>query len=79
MDVRGEFMEITIDRYIEELNKCMQMHPDYIEGHHVKATYLKRDVKLYDAEDNKIEDSESKAYSDCKVQLELKYELAFKK
>ena len=52
-------MEITIDRYIEELNKCMQMHPDYIEGHHVKATYLKRDVKLYDAEDNKIKDSES--------------------
>ncbi|MDH3610029.1 MAG: hypothetical protein OEQ24_12410 [Gammaproteobacteria bacterium] len=72
-------MEITIDKYVEELNKCMQMHPDYIEGHHVKMTYLKRDVKLYDAEDNKIEASLSKAYLDCKVQMELKYKSAFKK
>lgn len=52
----------------------MQMHPDYIEGHHVKATYLKRD-----AEDNKLDDSESKAYLDCKVQLHLKHDYGFKK
>jgi hypothetical protein len=68
-------MEITIDKYVDELNKCMQMHPDYIEGHHVKTTYLKRDVKLYDAEDNKIQGSLSKAYLDCKIQMELKYKL----
>lgn len=72
-------MEITIEKYVDELNKCMQMHPDYTEGHHVKATYLKHDVKLYDAEDNKIEGSLSKAYLDCKTQMELKYKLTFKK
>ena len=72
-------MEITIDKYVDELNKCLQMHPNYIEGHHVKATFLKRDVKLYDAEDNKIEGSLSKAYLDCKTQMELKYKLNFKK
>ena len=72
-------MEITLDKYVEELNKCMQMHPDYIEGHHAKANFLKSGVKLYDAEDNKIDDSLSKAYLDCKAQMKLKYDLVYKK
>tara|TARA_R110002096_G_C14541479_1_gene718486 strand:+ start:498 stop:710 length:213 start_codon:yes stop_codon:yes gene_type:complete len=70
-------MEITLDKYVDDLNKCMQMHPDYIEGHHVKATFLKTGVKLYDGQDNKIEFSLSKAYLDCKTQMELKYKLTF--
>lgn len=69
-------MDISIDEYIEALNKCMQMHPDYIEGHQVKKTYLKNEVRLYDAEGNKIEDSLSKAYIDCKAQLALKYRIS---
>ena len=76
--MKGYVMDISVDEYIEELNKCMQMHPDYIEGHYAKANYVKRDVELFDAEDNKIHSSDSKAFIDCEAKMALKHKLVFK-
>ena len=72
-------MDIKVEKYLEELNKCMQMHPDYIEGLYAKLNSMERGIELYDAEGNKVSGALSKAFVGCDTKLALMYKLVIKK